>query len=175
MFDFNGTVRPRRGDKTNLGGHVFGRVEIAPETGEILRANTDLKVDVDLQTDAGIIRVTGTMRGELKPATNVVPPDRKPDKPPVLEPDDQRIEWVFNDQGKDKSSGSFKRNDDATWVESNSRGESHVFEEWQRNKDYVLLVDPKRKIYLRCYADHTDIFSNKATWVTLYKGEWAKR
>ncbi|HEV3340415.1 MAG TPA: serine protease [Pirellulales bacterium] len=175
MFDFNGSVRPRRGDKTNMGGRVFGRVEIAPETGEILLATTDLKVDVDLQTEAGIIRVTGTMRGELKPATNLAPPERKPDKPPVLEPDDQRIEWAFNDQGKDKSSGSFKRNDDATWVESNSRGEQHIFEEWQRNSDFVMLVDPKRKIYLRCYADHTDIFSNKATWVTLFKGEWAKK
>jgi hypothetical protein len=175
MFDFNGSVRSRRGDKTNMGGRVFGRVEIAPETGEILRATTDLKVDVDLQTDAGIIRVTGTMRGELKPATNLAPPGRKPDKPPVLESGDTRIEWVFNDQGKDKNTGSFKRNDDATWLESNSRGEQHVFEEWQRGNDYVLLVDPKRKIYLRCYADHTDIFSNKGTWVTLYQGAWAKK
>jgi hypothetical protein len=175
MFDFNGSVRPRRGDKTNMGGRVFGRVELAPESGQILRATTDLKVDVEVQTEAGIIRVTGTMRGELKPAT-IAPPDRKPDKPPVLEPGDQRIEWVYTDQGKGKQSGAFKRKDDATWEESNSAGEHNALEEWQRNGDYVLLVDTKRKIHVRCYADRMDIFAtNTGTWVTLYKGAWANK
>jgi hypothetical protein len=91
----------------------------------------------------------------------------------VLEPDDKRTEWVFTEQGKEKNSGSFKRKDDATWVESNSRGEQHTFEEWQRNNDYVLLVDPKRKLYLRCFADRLEIFANTGAWATLYKGAWA--
>ena len=173
MFDLSGTVRPRRGEKLNMSGGVRGRVEMAPATGAILLATTDLKVDVDLQTTAGIIRITGTLHGELKPAPSPAPPERKPDKPPVLAADDQRIEWVFAEQGKDKTSGSYKRSDDATWTETNSRGERNVFEEWARGPDYVVLVDPKRKIYLRCYADHLDIFNNQQKWVTLYKGAWA--
>jgi hypothetical protein len=54
-----------------------------------------------------------------------------------------------------------------------TRNERNVYEEWQRNANYVVLVDPKRKIYLRCYADHLDIFNNQQKWVTLYKGSWA--
>lgn len=174
MFDFNGTVRPRRGDKLNMNGGVHGRVEVAPTSGEIIRATTDLKVDVDLQSSAGLIRVTGTMHGELKPPPSVAPPERKPDKPPAIEPGDQRTEWAFAGQGKQSESGSFKRNDDASWTETNSRGERNTFEEWARGPDYVALVDPKRKVYLRCYADHLDIFNNRQKWVTLYKGSWSK-
>jgi hypothetical protein len=173
MFDFSGTVRPRRGEKLNLSGDVHGRVEVAPATGEILLATTDLKVDVDLQSSLGIVRVTGSMHGEIKPAPSSGPPERKPDKPPTLDPGDQRLEWVFTDQGTDKNSGSFNRNADATWTETNSRGERHTFEEWQRNNSYVVLVDPTRKIYLRCYADHLDIFNAQRKWTTLYKGSWA--
>jgi S1-C subfamily serine protease len=173
MFDFSGTVRPRRGDKLNLSGDVRGRVEVSPSTGEILRATTDLKVDVDLQSSVGIVRVTGTMHGEVKPPPSVVPPERKPDKPPTIEPGDQRLEWAFKDQHKDKSTGSFKRADNGGWIETNTRNERNIYEEWQRNPDYVVLVDPKRKIYLRCYANHLDIFNNQQKWVTLYKGGWA--
>ncbi|HEX7379090.1 MAG TPA: S1C family serine protease [Pirellulales bacterium] len=172
MFDFSGAVRPRRGDKLNMSGDVHGRVEVSPASGEILRATTDLKVDVDLQSSVGLIRVTGTMHGELKPPPSAAPPERKPDKPPVLAADDRRVKWVFSAQGKDNASGSFERTPDATWTETNARGERHTFEEWVRGADYVVLVDPQRKVYLRCYADHLDIFNNQRKWVTLYKGSW---
>ena len=162
-----------RGDELNLSRDIHGRVEIAPATGEILRATTDLKVDVDLQSSVGIIRVTGTMHGEVKPPPTATQPERKPDKPPVVEPGDKRLEWAYKDQHKDKNTGSFKRNDDGTWVETNTRNEHNTYEEWQRNPDYVVLVDPKRKIYLRAYADHMDIFNNQQKWATIYKGEWA--
>jgi hypothetical protein len=172
MFDFNGTVRPRRGDKLNIGGQVYGRVEVAPDSGEILKASTDLKVDVDLQSSAGIVRITGTMHGEIKPPAASTPTERKPEKPPIVAAGDQRLAWRYKDQGKDKNAGSIKRNDDATWNETNSRGENFTFEEWERNDKYVVLVDPKRKVYLRCYDDHTDIFSNRGNWVLLYMGSW---
>ena len=101
--------------------------------------------------------------------------ERKPDVPPVLEPDDKRIEWAYVRQERDKNSGSFKRNDDATWSETNTRGETHTFEEWDRNLDYVLLVDPTRNACLRCYDDRLDVRLDDGTWRMLYQGSWVKQ
>ena len=172
VFDFIGPVRPRRGDQVNMGGKVWGRVEVKPDTGETLRASSHLKIDVDVRTDAGMIRVTGTMDVEYKPAA-IPPSEKKPDKPPVLAADDKRVEWKYRDQGRDKNTGSFLRNPDATWTETNTRGERHTLDEWQRNGDFVLLVEAKRNIHLRFYADRVEIRTPQGNWAGLYKGSWA--
>ncbi|HUY93145.1 MAG TPA: hypothetical protein VMV10_30730 [Pirellulales bacterium] len=96
-----------------MGGKVWGRVEVQPDTGETLRASSHLKIDVDVRADVGLIRVTGTMDVEYKPAA-ISPSEKKSEKPPVLAADDKRIVWEYKDQHRDKNTGVFNRNPDAT-------------------------------------------------------------
>ena len=174
VFDFIGPVRPRRGEQVSMGGKTWGRVEIQPDTGETLRASSHLKIDVDVRIDSQLIRVTGTMDVEYMPA-EIAPGERKPDKPPVLAADDKRTVWEYKDQHRDKNTGVFKRNPDATWTETNTRGENHTLDEWLRTDDFVLLVEAKRNIHLRFYADRVEIRNRQGSWGVLYKGGWASK
>jgi len=167
-------VRPRRGEQLSMGGKTWGRVEVQPDTGETLRASSHLKIDVDVRIEGELVRVSGTMDVEYKPA--VTPPsEKKPDKPPVLAAGDKRTVWKYKDQHRDKNTGVFKRNPDATWTETNTRGENHTLDEWQRNDDYVLLVEAARNIHLRFYDDRVEIRNRQGSWGVLYQGGWASK
>ena len=91
-------------------------------------------------------------------------------------PRDRRVKWVYKDQWAGKSSGWFQRNDDGTWTENKDKaGETAIFEESERNADFVLLFDRGRNMYLRCYNDHIDIFNSRdGTWPRLYEGTWVE-
>jgi eukaryotic-like serine/threonine-protein kinase len=93
----------------------------------------------------------------------------------ALPPDDKRVKWVYKNQWDGTNSGSFRRSDDGTWTETkDSGGGKNLFAEWKRNSNYVLLFDRGRRMFLRCYDDHIDIFNARKGWGLLYKGSWAK-
>lgn len=174
VFDFIGPVRPRRGDQASIGGKTWGRVEVRPDTGETLQASSHLKIDMDVRVEGELIRVSGTMDVEYRSAPAPAPA-KKPDKPPVLAADDKRTVWEYKNQHRDKNTGAFKRNADATWTETNTRGEKHTLDEWQRNKELVYLVEPTRNIHLRFYDDRVEIRNRQGAWGLLYNGGWASK
>lgn len=174
VFDFIGPVRPRRGEQLSMGGKTWGRVEVQPDTGETLRASSHLKIDVDVRIEGELIRVSGTMDVEYKPAETPAS-NKKPAKPPVLASGDKRTVWRYKDQHRDKNTGVFKRNPDGAWTETNTRGENHTLDEWQRNDDYVLLVEAARDIHLKFYDDRVEIRNRQGAWGVLYKGGWASK
>jgi V8-like Glu-specific endopeptidase len=227
LFVFEGDIHAPRGNQ--IGGTIRGRVEISPNTGAILSASSDLKIDADVRIPLGNKRICGTMHTdfrrqaiaalmrpivprdtpgapqdpepdmpetplavELPPnqstpvaampteqpaATDPSPfaprePEPQPNMPAALAGGDKRLAWTFKDQGKGLVSGTFKRNADGGWTMTNSKGVVSPFVEQERTTDYVLLVDPTGKRWLRCYNDRIDLRSSTGAWEVLYRGGW---
>lgn len=81
LFEVTGSIRGRRGDGLNVGGGVSGKVDVLQETGAVVLAKTDIKVDLDLNEGGKQMRLTGTLSMQIRPAPPPAPKDVQPGAP----------------------------------------------------------------------------------------------
>lgn len=74
LFEITGTLKGRHGDGLNVGGGVKGKVDVSLETGMVVSATSDVKVDLEINEGPQPIRLTGTLSLLIRPTTVLGPP-----------------------------------------------------------------------------------------------------
>ena len=69
LFEVTGTLRGRQGTGLNVGGRIKGKIDISLETGVVVSATTDVKVDLEITEAAQPIRLSGTLALQIRPST----------------------------------------------------------------------------------------------------------
>lgn len=68
LFVLSGNVRGQRGAGLNVGGKVSGNADVLLETGQVTSATTNINVDLDVPAEGKLIRLTGTLGVQFRPA-----------------------------------------------------------------------------------------------------------
>ncbi|HVV99164.1 MAG TPA: serine protease [Planctomycetaceae bacterium] len=89
---------------------------------------------------------------------------------------DERTVWKYENQKN--ASGTFRRAADG-WVEEKetkigriSRKETIKYREKTETDDYVEMIDERRNITNRIYADHTEWRFGNGPWIKEFQGSW---
>lgn len=69
LFDVSGTLRGRQGAGLNVGGRIKGKIDVSLETGLVVSAATDVKIDLEITEGPQPIRLSGTLALQIRPST----------------------------------------------------------------------------------------------------------
>jgi V8-like Glu-specific endopeptidase len=67
LFEISGTLRGRKGARLNVGGRIRGKIDVSLETGVVVSAVSDVKVDLEITQGPQPIRLSGTLALQIRP------------------------------------------------------------------------------------------------------------
>jgi hypothetical protein len=95
----------------------------------------------------------------------------------VLAQEAGRTTFTYKHPGEGKGVGTFKHTRGKEWVENGPRGERFEFREVARNKEFIELVDKRREVEVRIYANRYQWKHPKETrgkWENRLEGRWTQ-